>query len=97
MIAPLLDQILIALGMGILGAVIFAGIGLISGSDETTTLAPLTLLVVLLGVPAPGVLRMSIRPRNFSIFRFTTSMPTPRPEIEETCAAVLRPGSKTSL
>ena len=30
MIAPLLDQILIALGMGILGAVIFAGIGLIS-------------------------------------------------------------------
>ncbi|AHL34659.1 membrane protein [Pseudomonas brassicacearum] len=56
MIAPLLDQILIALGMGILGAVIFAGIGLISGSDETTTLAPLTLLVVLLGVPAAGVL-----------------------------------------
>ncbi|OCR26182.1 membrane protein [Pseudomonas syringae] len=54
--APLLDQLLIALGMGILGAVIFAGIGLISGSDETTTLAPLTLLVVLLGVPAPGIL-----------------------------------------
>jgi hypothetical protein len=56
MIEPLLEQILIALGMGIIGAVIFAGIGLISGSDETTTLAPLTLLVVLLGVPAPGVL-----------------------------------------
>ena len=56
MMAPLLEQILIALGMGIVGAVIFAGIGLISGSDETTTLAPLTLLVVLLGVPAPGVL-----------------------------------------
>lgn len=54
MIAPLLEQIVIALGMGILGAVIFAGIGLISGSDETTTLAPLTLLVVLLGVPAPA-------------------------------------------
>jgi len=51
-----LDQLLIALGMGVLGAMIFAGIGLISGSDETTTLAPLTLLVVLLGVPAPGVL-----------------------------------------
>lgn len=56
MIEPLLEQILIALGMGIIGAVIFAGIGLISGSDETTTLAPLTLLVVLLGVPASGVL-----------------------------------------
>lgn len=56
MIEPLMDQILIALGMGVLGAVVFAAIGLISGSDETTTLAPLTLLVVLLGVPAPGVL-----------------------------------------
>ncbi|MGA3682982.1 tripartite tricarboxylate transporter permease [Pseudomonas graminis] len=56
MMTPLLEPILIAFGMGILGAVIFAGIGLISGSDETTTLAPLTLLVVLLGVPAPGVL-----------------------------------------
>ncbi|WEL53046.1 tripartite tricarboxylate transporter permease [Pseudomonas kermanshahensis] len=56
MIALVMDQFLIALGMGILGAVIFAGIGLISGSDETTTLAPLTLLVVLLGVPATGVL-----------------------------------------
>jgi len=56
MTAELLDPILVALGMGILGAIIFAGIGLISGSDETTTLAPLTLLVVLLGVPAPGVL-----------------------------------------
>ena len=49
MIVSLFDQVLIALGMGILGAVIFAAIGLISGSDETTTLAPLTLLVVLLG------------------------------------------------
>lgn len=56
MITILLDQILIAIGMGLLGAVVFSGIGLISGSDETTTLAPLTLLVVLLGVPAPGVL-----------------------------------------
>ncbi|AHL75441.1 membrane protein [Stutzerimonas stutzeri] len=51
----LLDQILVALGMGIIGAVVFAAIGLISGSDETTTLAPLTLLVVLLGVPPEGV------------------------------------------
>ncbi|WP_462379309.1 tripartite tricarboxylate transporter permease [Pseudomonas sp. Marseille-QA0892] len=51
----LLDQALVALGMGILGAVLFAAIGLVSGSDETTTLAPLTLLVVLLGVPPAGV------------------------------------------
>jgi hypothetical protein len=52
---PLISQILVALGMGLLGAVVFAGIGLISGTDETTTLAPLTLLVVLLGVPPVGV------------------------------------------
>lgn len=51
----LLDQILVAFGMGLIGAVVFAAIGLISGSDETTTLAPLTLLVVLLGVPPEGV------------------------------------------
>ncbi|MGV6477290.1 tripartite tricarboxylate transporter permease [Azotobacter vinelandii] len=51
----LFDQILIAALMGVIGAVVFSAIGLISGSDETTTLAPLTLLVVLLGVPAAGV------------------------------------------
>ncbi|MCG6539739.1 tripartite tricarboxylate transporter permease [Pseudomonas sp. KSR10] len=55
MMEALLDQILVAFGMGLIGAVVFAGIGLISGSDETTTLAPLTLLVVLLGVPPEGV------------------------------------------
>jgi len=51
----LLDQILWAVGMGLVGAVVFAAIGLVSGTDETTTIAPLTLLVVLLGVPASGV------------------------------------------
>ncbi|MBC3423874.1 tripartite tricarboxylate transporter permease [Pseudomonas wayambapalatensis] len=51
----LFDQVLIAVLMGVIGAVVFSAIGLISGSDETTTLAPLTLLVVLLGVPAAGV------------------------------------------
>ena len=55
MMEGLLDQILVAFGMGLIGAVVFAAIGLISGSDETTTLAPLTLLVVLLGVPPEGV------------------------------------------
>jgi putative tricarboxylic transport membrane protein len=55
MMEALLDQILVAFGMGVIGAVVFAAIGLISGSDETTTLAPLTLLVVLLGVPPEGV------------------------------------------
>lgn len=36
----LFDQVLIAVLMGVIGAVVFAAIGLISGSDETTTLAP---------------------------------------------------------
>ncbi len=49
--ASLLNRISVAIAMGVLGAVVFAAIGLVSGTDETTTLAPLTLLVVLLGVP----------------------------------------------
>lgn len=53
--AGLFNQILVAVGMGLVGAVVFAAIGLVSGTDETTTLAPLTLLVVLLGVPPAGV------------------------------------------
>jgi hypothetical protein len=53
--ASLMNDIYVAIGMGVLGAVVFAAIGLVSGTDETTTLAPLTLLVVLLGVPAAGV------------------------------------------
>ncbi len=53
--AELLNQIGVAAAMGLVGAVAFAAIGLVSGTDETTTLAPLTLLVVLLGVPPAGV------------------------------------------
>ncbi len=52
---PLMYDILVAVGMGLLGAVLFSAIGLISGTDETTTIAPVTLLVVLLGVPPAGV------------------------------------------
>ncbi|WP_029003309.1 tripartite tricarboxylate transporter permease [Azorhizobium doebereinerae] len=51
----LLYDILVALGMGVAGAVAFSLIGLVSGTDETTTIAPVTLLVVLLGVPPVGV------------------------------------------
>lgn len=51
----LFHQFLVALAMGLIGSVVFAGIGLVSGTDETTTIAPLTLLVVLLGVPPAGV------------------------------------------
>jgi hypothetical protein len=51
----LLHQFPVALVMGLIGAIVFAAIGLVSGTDETTTIAPLTLLVALLGVPPAGV------------------------------------------
>ncbi|SHK01055.1 tripartite tricarboxylate transporter permease [Paraburkholderia terricola] len=51
----LLHALPVALAMGLIGAVVFAAIGLVSGTDETTTIAPLTLLVALLGVPPAGV------------------------------------------
>lgn len=51
----LLYEILVAAGMGLAGAVMFSLIGLVSGTDETTTIAPITLLVVLLGVSPAGV------------------------------------------
>ncbi len=51
----LLNEVLVALGMGLAGAILFAAVGLVSGTDETTTIAPVTLLVVLLGVPPAGV------------------------------------------
>ncbi|MDA3629755.1 tripartite tricarboxylate transporter permease [Saccharopolyspora sp. WRP15-2] len=51
----ILNEILIALSMGLIGAVVFSAIGMVSGTDETATLAPLTLLVVMLGVPPVGV------------------------------------------
>lgn len=51
----LLQEFAVALGMGLLGALIFSAVGLVSGTDETTTIAPVTLLVVLLGVPPVGI------------------------------------------
>lgn len=51
----LMYEILIAVAMGLLGSVLFSLIGLVSGTDETTTIAPITLLVVLLGTPPAGV------------------------------------------
>lgn len=51
----LLEPTLWAIGMALVGTVVFALIGLVSGTDETATIAPLTLLVILLGVPPAGV------------------------------------------
>ncbi|MFC4138599.1 MULTISPECIES: tripartite tricarboxylate transporter permease [unclassified Microbacterium] len=50
-----LEPALWAIGMALLGTIVFALIGLVSGTDETATVAPLTLLVILLGVPPAGV------------------------------------------
>ncbi|MDF1706148.1 MAG: tripartite tricarboxylate transporter permease [Aeromicrobium sp.] len=60
MSAELIDGIVAALLAGLAGAVIFSLLGLVSGTDETATLAPLTLAVVLLGVPPAGVLTFFI-------------------------------------
>lgn len=51
----LFEQASIAFAFGLGGAILFAAIGLVSGTDETTTIAPLTLLVILLGAPPVGV------------------------------------------
>lgn len=48
-------EIVMALSLGLLGSVLFSAIGLISGTDETTTIAPMTLLVVLLGAPPVAI------------------------------------------
>ncbi len=44
-----------AAGMALVGAIVFGLLGLVSGTDETATIAPITLLVILLGVPPVGV------------------------------------------
>ena len=51
----LTNDALVAIALGIIGAVVFSLIGLVSGTDETATIAPLTLLVILLGAPPAGV------------------------------------------
>ena len=47
-------------------------------------------------VPLPGSLSISMEPFRSSSADFTTSRPTPRPEISVTSSAVLKPGAKIS-
>ena len=47
-------------------------------------------------VPSPTVVTMSIVPFSSWMFFFTTSRPTPRPEISLTALAVEKPGVKIS-
>lgn len=44
-----------ALLWALIGAVVFGALGLVSGTDETATITPITLLVVLIGVPPVGI------------------------------------------
>ncbi|HAK74578.1 MAG TPA: hypothetical protein DCP36_15395, partial [Sporomusaceae bacterium] len=53
--ALFLNDLFWGLGAALAGGIIFSGIGLISGTDETATIAPLTLLVILLGFPPVAV------------------------------------------
>ncbi|KAA8674771.1 tripartite tricarboxylate transporter permease [Clostridium sp. MT-14] len=53
--ALLLHNVLWGVGSALLGSVIFSFIGLISGTDETATVAPITLLIILLGFPPVGI------------------------------------------
>ena len=48
-------------------------------------------------LPCPSTLFISTCPFTFSMFLFTTSIPTPRPDTEVTFSAVENPGSKISL
>ena len=51
----LLADLPLAILMALIGALVFSLIGIVSGTDETATIAPLTLVVILLGVPPAGV------------------------------------------
>ncbi|MYM20694.1 hypothetical protein GSY69_12180 [Brevibacterium sp. 5221] len=53
--AELVANIPIAVLMAVIGSLVFTLIGVVSGTDETATIAPLTLAVILLGVPPAGV------------------------------------------
>ncbi|MDR3260053.1 MAG: tripartite tricarboxylate transporter permease [Fusobacteriaceae bacterium] len=46
-----MSTILLAIAISLVGGIIFSIIGVIPGTDETATMAPLTLVLVLIGVP----------------------------------------------
>ncbi|CRZ41267.1 Uncharacterised protein [Vibrio cholerae] len=48
-------------------------------------------------LPRPNSESTSICPPSSSMLRLTTSIPTPRPEMSETCSAVENPGAKIKL
>lgn len=55
MLQEILIQFWPALMYGVIGAVVFSIIGMISGTDETATMVPLTLMVIIIGAPPAAV------------------------------------------
>ncbi|MGO1405727.1 MAG: tripartite tricarboxylate transporter permease [Agrococcus casei] len=70
----LLPMIGWAVGMALAGAIAFGLLGLVSGTDETATIAPITLLVILLGVPPVGVFAFFMA--SISAKHITHAIPT---------------------
>ena len=59
---------------------------------RAATIARVSGILIVKVVPRPVSERISIVPPMSSILLFTTSIPTPRPEIDVTAAAVEKPG-----
>lgn len=55
MLETIIQELPNALLWGVIGAVVFGVLGLVSGTDETATVTPITLLVVLLGISPVGI------------------------------------------
>jgi len=53
-VSSLLPDIAWAIGAGLVAAGFFSAIGVIGGTDETGTIVPPTLLIILLGIPPPA-------------------------------------------
>ncbi|OZF42621.1 tripartite tricarboxylate transporter permease [Rhodococcus sp. 14-2470-1a] len=55
MLYQIVQELPTGLLWALIGSVVFGALGLVSGTDETATITPITLLVVLLGVPPVGI------------------------------------------
>jgi len=55
-----MQSILIAIGLALLGGLLYTIVGIIPGTDETATMVPITMILVLAGVPAGALLAWEI-------------------------------------
>lgn len=65
-------------------------------TDMPSRIASVSGSTIFVVVPAPWRDMISTWPPIDWMLRFTTSMPTPRPEMSVTCSAVEKPGMKMS-